>query len=324
MAFFSGKIIAWFGEIDQGDSATAGGKGARLSDMTRFGFPVPPGFVVCTEAFQYFLEELSLKRNIEYELKGLNVEDSVSLSAAAARITQIILESDLPENLQTHITKAYHRLCDESGGQKVVAVRSSATAEDSQAASFAGQQETYLNIFGEAQILEKIRSCWASFFQPRAIFYRKQRGSLTDLGIAVVVQRMITPDKSGVMFTADPVQRRIDHVMIEGAWGLGDAVVSGLVTPDNYIVNKRDGSIVSSFVSRKPVMIVREENGLGIKTIEVSPEQAVAQVLNANEISRLMELGNLIEAHFGGPQDVEWGIEGSKIFILQSRPVTTM
>lgn len=324
MMYPEGNFIAWFGEIDRRDVSIAGGKGASLSDMARAGLPVPPGFVICTGAFDQFLRESRLGGEIERIMQGLNVEDNAALEQVAQEITQKIEAQQPSEGLRGMIVGAYRKLCADYGDLAVVAVRSSAAAEDSQAASFAGQQETFLNIFGEDCVMNQVRACWSSFFKPRAIFYRGQKGNLKDTSMAVVVQRMVNPEKSGVMFTVDPVQRRRDRVMIEAAWGLGEAVVSGLVTPDNYVVNKTNGYLVSKFISRKMVMIVRQDNGIGVREVELPPEKAQAQVLTAEEIAQLAELGNSIERHFGCPQDVEWAIEGSSLYILQSRPVTTL
>ena len=319
-----GTYIAWFGEIDRRDVAMAGGKGASLSDMLRAGMPVPPGFVICTGAFRQFLQDGGLEVEIDHLMQELDVEDNARLERIAEQITQKIENTDPSPQIHDLIVGAYQRLCADYGGTAVVAVRSSAAAEDSQAASFAGQQETYLNIFGDENVLCQVRACWSSFFKPRAIFYRGQKGSLKDTSMAVVVQRMVNPDKSGVMFTADPVQRRRDRVMIEAAWGLGEAVVSGLVTPDNYVVNKSDRRLVSKFIPRKPLMITRQESGLGVRQVDLPADKAQAQVLSAEEIERLAELGDLIEVHFGSPQDVEWAIEGNTLYVLQSRPVTTL
>ncbi|OGO39087.1 MAG: hypothetical protein A2W35_09245 [Chloroflexi bacterium RBG_16_57_11] len=316
--------IVWFGEIDRGDVGAAGGKGASLSDMSRAGMLVPPGFIVCTGAFRQFLQESGLDGEIECALHGLEVEDQARLERITELITQKIEQTEPSPELRRMIVDAYQQLCAEYGGVAVVAVRSSAAAEDSQAASFAGQQETYLNVFGAETVLRQVRLCWSSFFTPRALFYRSQKGSLKDTSIAVVVQRMVNPDKSGVMFTVDPVLRRRDRVMIEAAWGLGEAVVSGLVTPDNYVVSKHDRRLLSKFISRKTMMITRQENGVGVQHEDLPPDKAQAQVLNAEEIDRLAELGDLIEAHFGCPQDVEWAIEGDALYVLQSRPVTTL
>lgn len=318
------RLVAWFGELDRKDVAAGGGKGASLSDMARAGMPVPPGFVICTETFRRFLKSSGLEEQITSALQGLDVENSALLEQISKELVTLIETAECPDNVQEEILAAYRRLCEDYGGIAVVAVRSSAAAEDSQAASFAGQQETYLNIYGEENIIGKVRACWGSFFQPRAIFYRQLRGSLKDTNIAVVIQRMVNPDKSGVMFTVDPVQRRYDRIMIEAAWGLGEAVVSGLVTPDNYTVNKSDGQILSKFISRKTVMIIREDHGIGCRQVELPPEMMQAQVLLDKEIDQLLFLGKMIENHFGSPQDVEWAIEGDQLYILQSRPVTTM
>jgi pyruvate,water dikinase len=319
-----GKLVAWFGEFDRRDVASAGGKGASLSDMARAGLPVPPGFVVCTHTFKEFLTGSGLEEYILASLDQIDVEDTAALDQVAQTITARIETQETPQALSDVILQAYHRMCEEYGGTAVVAVRSSAAAEDSQAASFAGQQETYLNVFGDHHLLNQVRACWGSFFHSRAIFYRKQRGDLKDTSIAVVVQRMVDPDKSGVMFTVDPVQRRRDRLMIEAAWGLGEAVVSGLVTPDNYVVRKRDGKLLSKHISHKPEMIVRQDSGVGVKHVPLGPEKADAQVLTPEEIDRLAQLGQQIEAHFGAPQDVEWAIEGENLYVLQSRPVTTL
>lgn len=317
-------LVAWFGEISRYDVAAAGGKGASLSDMARSGLPVPPGFVIRTDVFRRFLEETGQDKDILARLKDLNVEKTILLERASRQITENIERQELSPELAQAIVSAYQRLCDESGGEAIVAVRSSAAAEDSQAASFAGQQETYLSICGDEQVLDRVRACWCSFFKPRAIYYRRMKGSLEDLNVAVVVQRMVNPEKAGVMFTVDPVQGRRDRVMIEAAWGLGEAIVSGAVTPDNYIVSKEDGSLVSKYIGRKTFMIVQKEVGIGVKHVDLPEERAAAQVLAEEEITQLATLGSQIEGHFGSPQDVEWAIEGNNLYVLQSRPVTTL
>jgi len=318
-------VVAWFGEINRADVSAAGGKGASLSDMALANLPVPPGFVVCTGAFRRFLNDTKLDTDIIAALSDIDVEKTAVLETASLQITEKIASQAMSDDLAQAITEAYQRLCSEGGLRDVeVAVRSSAAAEDSDVASFAGQQETYLNIYGHEEVVDRVRACWGSFFKPRALYYRRLKGSLEDLNIAVVVQRMVNPDKSGVLFTVDPVQRRRDRVMIEAAWGLGEAVVSGEVTPDNYIVSKSDGALISKFVARKNFMIVREESGVGVRRVALTDEKSKAQVLSMDEIAKLAEMGAKIEVHFGAPQDVEWAIEGDKIYILQSRPVTTL
>jgi len=202
-----------------------------------------------------------------------------------------------------------------------VAVRSSACAEDSEAASFAGQQETYLNVRGVAEVLERIKDCWKSFFSERALFYRARKGSLSDLAMAVVVQRQLSPDRSGVMFTIDPVRRRRDQMMIEAVWGLGEAVVSGNATPDHYVVS-REGDVKQARISVQEVAVRMDEAG-GVTQHHLSPEQGGARVLGDADLAALASVGRQLEAHFGQPQDVEWAFEEGQLYLLQSRPVTT-
>jgi pyruvate,water dikinase len=202
-----------------------------------------------------------------------------------------------------------------------VAVRSSACAEDGDVASFAGQQETFLNVRGTDHVLQRVVECWASFFSERAIFYRRRKGSLADLGMAVVIQEQIGSEKSGVIFTTDPIRGRSDQMVIEAAFGLGEALVSGMVTPDNYVA-RRDGRLKKAHVGRQDQMIVRDAAG-GTATLDLDPDVATRQVLDEEEIARLVEIGLRLEAEFGSPQDVEWAIEGEDLYVLQSRPITT-
>ena len=326
MSLVDSTLVAWFGEIDRQHVAIAGGKGACLSDMARAGLPVPPGFVVSTEMFRQFLAESGLNHEIALILNDIDVTNNAELERVSAIITQKIELQELSPALHVAIENAYERMCSEAGQEAEVAVRSSAAAEDSADASFAGQQETFLNIFGAVQVIHQVRACWSSFFKARAIFYRRNKGSLGDQNIAVVVQRMVNPEKSGVMFTVDPVQRRRDRVMIEAAWGLGESVVSGMVTPDNYIVDKDSGELLKKFIAFKRMMIVRADAGVGVQQVDLSNdrEKARGQVLTFEEITNLAQIGLRIEQHFGWPQDVEWAIQGEALYILQSRPVTTL
>jgi pyruvate,water dikinase len=218
--------------------------------------------------------------------------------------------------LDSELARACERL-----GEGPVAVRSSARAEDSDAASFAGQQDTFLNVRGTAAVLAAVRQCWASFFSERAVFYRSRKGSLGDLGMAVVVQRLLAPDKSGVMFTVDPVRKRRDQMVIEAVRGLGEAVVSGMVTPDHYIVS-RDGVLKRAQVSTQTVAIVAAAQG-GVHEVALDPVVGGARVLSDGELADLAQMGNKLEELFGLPQDVEWAFENERLYLLQSRPVTT-
>ena len=315
-------LIAWLGELDRGAASIAGGKGAGLNDMVRAGLSVPPGFVVCAEAFRSILAQADLKQQIVLALSTINVEHTQQLEAAARFIQELIVGRPLPDELRAAIEAAYVRLCSDQAWVPV-AVRSSAVAEDSRTASFAGQQDTYLNVVGTEALVQRVQACWASFFGPRAIFYRRQKGAIDDTAMAVVVQRMVMPQKSGVLFTLDPVQRRRDRIIVEATWGLGEAVVSGKVTPDHYAL-ARDGSVLNAFVPRKAIAIVHDDRHGGTREVVLDEAQSRARVLDADELRRLAELGAALEAYFGTPQDVEWAIENGTIYLLQSRPITTV
>ena len=313
-------MIAWFDEQPASSTPVAGGKGASLSRMAAAGLPVPPGFVVCAAAFGDFLERYEGADLINRVTRDLDVSDSAALDDASEQIRRLILSSPLlPE-----IEQAIRNACRKLGEDRLVAVRSSAASEDGEAASFAGQQETFLNLQGAEGVVQSVRECWASFFAPRAMFYRAQKGTLTDTGMAVVVQEMILAEKSGVLFTVDPVQRRRDHMMIEAVFGLGEGIVSGLITPDHYVVDRDDGSLVREFISTQTRAVVHNSNGGGTKEIELPEHEGGARVLREDELHGLRELGLRLEQVFGAPQDVEWCIRGDKLLLLQSRPITTL
>jgi pyruvate,water dikinase len=244
-------------------------------------------------------------------------ESGAEGARVAGEIQEIVLSSPPPEELAEHISSAYQSL----GPDVPVAVRSSACAEDGESASFAGQQETFLNVIGSENVLDGLVRCWASFFTERALFYRLNKGSLTDLRMAVVVQQQIAADKSGVIFTTDPIRQRTDQMVIEAGYGLGEALVSGLITPDNYVA-RRDGRLKKARLGRQDQMTVRVAGG-GTTTVRLDDEIAGSQVLDEDEISRLVEVGLQLEAAFGSPQDIEWAFEADRLYVLQSRPITT-
>ncbi|RPI56548.1 MAG: phosphoenolpyruvate synthase [Acidobacteria bacterium] len=290
--------VIHFGNLPADSTAIAGGKGASLGRMAAAGLPVPPGFVVSAAAFHEFLESCGGIELIEGLTSGLDMEDADALEQAANLIRRLIVSTPLPASL-AHAIRTAH---DDLAHGELVAVRSSAVSEDGTTASFAGQQETYLNVRGADDVLHRVRECWASFFSPRAMFYRAQKAVLGDTRMAVVVQEMIQADKSGVMFTVDPIRNRHECMVIEGGPGLGEAIVSGEVTPDHYVVSRRDGSIVEAFI----------------------PDDERGRVLTEAELNRLQRLGVRLEAFFGSPQDVEWCIRGDELLLLQSRPITTL
>jgi pyruvate, water dikinase len=293
------------------DVALAGGKGASLARMTALGMPVPPGFVVSADALEAALSTTATA--IREVLAG--GEDLATISAEA---TALVRAADSGGAFPAQAADAYRRLGD---GDVPVAVRSSATAEDSEAASFAGQQETYLHVRGVGQIVERIRDCWCSFFTERALFYRSKKGSLSDLGMAVVVQRMVEPDVSGVMFTIDPTKGRRDRMVVEAVFGLGEGVVSGQLTPDHYVL-ARDGRLKRTKLTTQPYAIVHDPAG-GVREQRLAPERGEAQTLAEEQLARLAKVGIDLEQRLGGPQDIEWAIQDDELFVLQSRPVTT-
>lgn len=309
--------ILWFNQISKNDIALAGGKGANLGEMTTAGIPVPNGFVVTATAYYDFLATTSLKHKILTELSGLDFNDSAKLNEASKRIKTAVMAAELPGELATQIKDFYHNLCGEH--DRLVAVRSSATAEDLPDASFAGQQETYLNVKGWEDVVKSVQMCWASLFESRAIFYRSDRGfSHFKIGIAVPVQLMVQSEVSGIMFTVNPMTNNREEISIEAAWGLGQPVVSGEVTPDQYLVDKKSEKITYRHLSKQTWQMTLAGN------IDVSRDHQEVQKLSDPKIKELASIGALIEKHYGRPQDIEWGMEDKKLYIVQSRPVTTL
>ncbi|ADC66241.1 phosphoenolpyruvate synthase [Ferroglobus placidus DSM 10642] len=313
--------VLWLNEVSKEDVPLVGGKAANLGELMKLEIPVPNGFVVDARTFNEFLEATGIKYQILDMLKGLNVEDTDELNRASEEIRKLIISSEIPKSIEEEIRKAYRKLCEEEGEEVFVAVRSSATAEDLPEASFAGQQETYLNVRGEDEVVEKVKRCWASLYTPRAIYYRVQQGFRhEDVSIAVVVQKMVNSEKSGVMFTSHPVTGE-KLCIIEAVFGLGEAIVSGKVTPDTYVYDRRQRKLVDVKVSEKTLMITRKDG----KTVEVElGEKGKERVLSDEEIEELVRYGEIIEEHYKHPQDIEWAIEKGKIYILQSRAITTI
>ena len=304
-------LVVWFHDARCEAVELAGGKGASLASMTRAGLPVPEGFVVAASVLESALEAAG-RRDQVLRLLDSGAEDA----AAVASVRRIVLDLELPDEVGREVAQAYGEL----GEDRLVAVRSSATAEDSEAASFAGQQETYLNVRGGEEVGRRVRECWASFFSERAVFYRSRKGSLADLAMAVVVQRQLAPEKAGVMFTVDPVRRRRDQMVVEAVWGLGELLVSGQVTPDHYVL-ARDGRVKRAQVAVQPVALVALPEG-GTREEMLDPERGGSRVLGDGELAQLAGLGNRLQEHFGGPQDVEWAFQEGRLYLLQSRPVT--
>src|SRR3990167_5363977 len=313
----SAQLVLWFDQIGKEDIPFAGGKGANLGEMYSNGIPVPNGFVVASKSYYEFLEKTSLKNKILSELSGLDTNDSKGLIHASKSIKTAIMAAQMPLKIQKEIKDGYHKLCGEF--DKNVAVRSSATAEDLPDASFAGQQESYLNVKGFHEVIESVQKCWASLFESRAIFYRTDKGyNHLKVGIAVPVQLMVQSEVSGIMFTVNPFSNNRKEVSIEAAFGLGQPIVSGEITPDQYIIDKKSLDITYKYIAKQTWQLT-----LAGKT-EVSKKFQEAQKLANPLIKELAEIGIKVENHYGKPQDIEWGLENKVLHIVQSRPVTTL
>ncbi len=356
------KDILWFSEVGKNDGAVVGGKGANLGEMFSAGLPVPNGFIVTAQAYFDFLGKTGLKPKIAEILKGLNVEDSRDLQLRAEKVQELIKKCDFPQDLADEIIENYHKLSEEDQKEKgkskkeedsgqagltpdteypiqntgqgvYVAVRSSATAEDLADASFAGQQATYLNILGDIPVLHAVLKCWASLFEARAIYYRQDKGfDQLEVGIAVPVQKMVNSEKAGVMFTIDPTNNDMDHISIEAAYGLGEVVVLGAVTPDRYLIDKKTREITDKEIHKQTWMLTREggladtddTTDISKNGVPIPEEKQDLQKLTDEEISQLTDLALKIEEHYGKPQDTEWAVEKGEVYMVQSRPITTL
>lgn len=311
--------ILWFKDISKEDIPLVGGKGANLGELTKSGIPVPAGFCVTAQAYYYFLEKTGIKNKLLKTLSRLDSNDTKSLNAASKTAKKIILDAKMPDDLIKEIEEAYYLL-----GGFPVAVRSSATAEDLPDASFAGQQATFLNTEGKGKVVDATLQCYASLFEARAIYYRIiNKFDHMKVGLSAVVQNMVQSDKSGILFTVDPVTENADHIIIEAGYGLGEAIVSGSVTPDRYIVDKKSLKILNKEINKQTWKIVHERSG-GDKHSAVPANKQKEQKITDDEIIKLAKTGLEIEKHYGRPQDTEWAIEEGKIYFVQSRPVTTL
>ena len=317
------KNLVWFEDVDKNDLPLVGGKGANLGELTKAGIPVPPGFIVTTVSYFNFLEEVGLREEIEKILEPLDTNNSQQLLQISTKIKDAITSAEMPQDIADEIREAYKKL----GG--LVAVRSSATAEDLPDASFAGQQSTFLNIQGEDNVVVAVQECWASLFEPRAIFYRNEHGiDHMQVGIAVPVQRMVQSEAAGVLFTMEPVTNE-SKITIEAVYGLGEVVVSGEMTPDHYLVDKERFTILEKQIVEQDWQLVKslesdsDVDGANVK-LPVSDELRKEQKLSDDEIISLAKLGAKIEDHYQFPQDIEWAKEGGELYVVQTRPITTL
>ncbi|MEK6919275.1 MAG: phosphoenolpyruvate synthase [Nanoarchaeota archaeon] len=333
------QYVKWFSELSYKDVNIAGGKGANLGEMYQNKFPVPPGFVIAATAYTKFLEVTGLDKKIYEILSRLNLENTQELEREANEIQKMIIAQEMPERMKEEIVESYEHLNVNEDSLKgasadalailkrgreppFVAVRSSATAEDGVEASFAGQNSTFLNVKGNTKVIEAVKGCWASLFTARSVYYRVKKGfKHEETAIAVVIQVMVNSDRSGVMFTKDPV-KNTNNVVIESVFGLGEGIVSGMINPDHFEVNEHL-EITNSRLSTKKIAIIRNSSGKN-ETVTLTPERSEQQSLTNYEVKKLAQYGMELEKHYGRPQDIEFAVDTKQIYIVQTRPITTL
>ncbi len=310
-------------ELCVNDIPIVGGKGANLGELTRAGFPVPNAFVLTTSAYDYFIKKANLFEKIGEELESIDRNSDDSLTAASERIRNIFETCEIPKDLKEDILKSYAKLFGK-GKEGFVAVRSSATAEDLPDASFAGQQETYLNVHGEEDLFDKVRKCWSSLFTARAIAYREKQGfAHEDVKLAVVVQKMVNSEVSGIMFTVDP-NSGVKEIVIEAGYGLGEAIVGGEVTPDTYKVDKNTMKVKKKRISTQKWKYTKDPKDGHTVKVDVPDDKQKLQKIDDRRVSEVAEIGRQIEIHYDKPMDMEWCIEDNKVYIVQARPITAV
>jgi len=330
--------ISWLSEITKKDVELVGGKGANLGEMYNAKFPVPPAFIITTKAYDYFLDKTEIRKQIDSLISQLNTDDTEELEQKAKQIRELFASAEVPDDLRQEILESYDNfnvdlkaLKDSPDALAIVksarepvfvSVRSSATAEDLSNASFAGQQESFINIKGNDKVIESVKKVFASAFTARAIFYRKKKGFKAHVSIAVIVQKMINSDKSGVIFSKNPVSMNKKNVLLEAVFGQGEGIVSGRIKPDQYLVSQ-ELDILKEKIADKKIAIVRDASGI-TKTIQLTPEKSNQRVLKIYEIKKLAEYALKLEQHYKKPQDIEFAIENEDVYILQTRAITTL
>src|SRR3989344_5813451 len=330
--FFDIEFVKWFSDIDKDSVSVAGGKGANLGEMYNLKIPVPPGFVITAQAYDYFIEKAGLKNEMKKLLDEINYNNTKQLDDVTRKVRELIVNSNFPDEMRREVVHAYEKLgTDDMRIDEIrkripesvfVAVRSSATAEDLADASFAGQQESFLNVKGNDELIESVKKCFASLYTSRATYYRQKKGfKHEETKLAVAVQRMVDSDKSGVIFSKDPSYNN-ENTIIEAVFGLGEGIVSGMITPDKYIVSP-ELKILDVKLADKKVAITRNSSGKNIE-VALTNEKSNSQVLKESEIKKLAEFPLKLEEHYDKPQDIEFAIENGEIFIVQTRAITTM
>ncbi|MGD8227374.1 MAG: PEP/pyruvate-binding domain-containing protein [Desulfobacteraceae bacterium] len=321
------QYILWFEECDRNSLTLVGGKNANLGEMVNAGIRVPPGFAVTSQAFQRYMDKEELWDTVRNTMRDVPSDDLKAVSRAGSHIRESILSSPIPQEIRDEIVTAYGSLCKRCSLQELpVAVRSSATAEDLEEASFAGQQDTYLWIRGDDEVVKATQKCWASLFTDRAITYRTRVGFPQDqVLISVGIQKMVNSRSAGVMFTLDPVTGDNSKITIDANWGFGESIVQGMVSPDNFVVQKDSLEIKRSIIGEKTQKVVAKECGTNVEPVPT--DQQVVPCLSVTEVLEIAKLGLRIEEHYGSPQDIEWAIDRDlpfpeNTFSTQSRPVT--
>jgi len=329
-------FVKWFSELNKDSGSTAGGKGSNLAEIYNLKVNVPPGFVITAQAYDFFIQKAGLKEQIENILKEIEYENTKDLDDKTKKIRELIIHAEIPKDMREEILESYE-LLDTNSLKNVkgtvlemlkssepifVAVRSSATTEDLADASFAGQQESFLNIKGKTELLTNIKKCFASLFTPRAVYYRHKKGyEHVKASLAVVIQKMVDSDKSGVIFSKDPTNNTED-IILEAVFGLGEGIVSGTITPDKYVIS-RELKILDKQISDKKIAITRSSSGTQ-EIVKLKEERSKQQVLKDYEIRKLAEISLKLEEHYKKPQDIEFAVEGEEIFIVQTRAITTI
>jgi pyruvate,water dikinase len=309
--------------LSREDAASFGGKSASLGELMAAAVPVPPGFALAAGAFTQFLQEAGLAGRVAAALAGLDAGDTERVGAVSKAIGEELRSAPIPRAVVEEVAESYAALGD--GGEAPVAVRSSALGEDSEEATFAGQQESYLWVRGAREVADAVRDCWVSLYSPQAISYRARLRSDGPAAMGVTVQLMVDAAVSGVMFTCNPTSGDPSMVAVNASWGLGLAVVGGEVTPDYFLISKITGEVVRESINAKEIEYVPGPDGRGAIRVEVDPARRELRSLDAQRLAELVELAHTVQAHFGSHQDVEWAIDREgRLFVLQSRPVTAV
>jgi phosphoenolpyruvate synthase/pyruvate phosphate dikinase len=310
-------------ELRQADGALFGGKSASLGELIGAEIPVPPGFALSTTAFHAFVDEAGLRGEIESALARVSPDELAAARAASGAIGELLRSAAVPEAVREEVERRYGELA--ADREPPVAVRSSALGEDSEEATFAGQQETFLWVRGVDGVCDAVRDCWVSLYSPEALSYRAHLGGGEPPAMGVTVQLMVDAEISGVMFTCNPLSGDPSMVAVNASWGLGLAVVGGEVTPDDYLVSKVTREVVRQTISAKTLQYVAGEGGRGAVQVDVPAERREEPCLDAGRLAELVAVARRVEGHFGGHQDIEWAIaDDGELFVVQSRPVTAM